>query len=122
MQNIFRIPVYLEVMPSPEYWCSSIKSIVDFPLLLDVSHVNIWHRGNVLATQETCLFLLNSYEVGAIHLSHNAGKADSHDLIPDCVWFQDYINQWSQNYLVSYESLPVNYAAYQRLDKFNKLL
>ena len=118
MQNILGVPVYLEVMPSPKYWCSSIKTIVDFPLLLDVSHVNIWHRGNPIKTQETCWFLLNSFEFGAIHLSHNAGKADSHDLIPDNVWFQDYINQWSQKYLVSYESLPVNYSVYQRLDKF----
>ncbi|MDJ0746439.1 MAG: hypothetical protein QNJ32_24175 [Xenococcaceae cyanobacterium MO_167.B27] len=62
--------------------------------------------------------LLNSFQVRAIHLSHNAGKADSHDLIPNHIWFEDYINEWSQDYLVTYESLPVNYAIYERLDKY----
>ena len=117
MQNIFGIPVYLEVMPSDQYWCSSVKTLIDFPLLLDVSHVNIWHQGNMLATQETCLSLLDLFSVKAIHLSHNRGFADTHDLIPDDVWFREYISQWNQNYLVTYESLPVDYAVYERLDK-----
>lgn len=117
MQDILKVPVYLEVMPSSEYWCSSIQTLIDFPLLIDVSHVNIWHQGNLIKTQETCLSLLQSSQVKAIHLSHNAGKADTHDLIPDNVWFQNYIRQWSKKYLVTYESLPINYAAYQRLDR-----
>ena len=118
MQRTFRIPVYLEVMPSFEYGCSSITTLINFPLLLDVSHVNVWHQGDIMATQETCLSLLNSFEFRAIHLSHNAGKADTHDLIPNHIWFKDYINEWSQDYLVTYESLPVNYATYERLDKY----
>ncbi|MDJ0746438.1 MAG: hypothetical protein QNJ32_24170 [Xenococcaceae cyanobacterium MO_167.B27] len=55
MQHTLKVPVYLEVMPSPEYWCSSITTLINFPLLLDVSHVNIWHQGDIMATQETCL-------------------------------------------------------------------
>jgi hypothetical protein len=81
MQQVFQVPVYLEIMPSDKYWCSSMQTLIDFSLLLDVSHVNIWYQGNPTATQENCLTLLDSYAVGAIHLSHNAGKADTHDLI-----------------------------------------
>ena len=120
MQQTLQVPVYLEVMPSAEYWCSSYQTLVDFPLLLDVSHVNIWHQGNEMKTQETCLTLLNSYSVEAIHLSHNQGKADTHDLIPNNVWFNNYLQKWSDDYLVTYESLPIDYAAYERLDKCRK--
>ncbi|VEP16263.1 conserved hypothetical protein [Hyella patelloides LEGE 07179] len=120
MQDALKVPVYLEVMPSSEYWCSSFQSLVNFPLLLDVSHVNIWHQGNSIQTKKTCLSLLQSSQVGAIHLSHNAGKADTHDLIPQNIWFQDYIEQWSEDYLVTYESLPIEYAMYERLDKPRK--
>ena len=117
MQQTFKIPVYLEVMPFDDYWCSSIQTLIDFPLLLDVSHVNIWHRGNLKLTQETCLSLLQSHPIKAIHLSHNQGKRDSHDLIPQHIWFNHLIDRWQEKYFVTYESLPVNYAAYERLDK-----
>lgn len=117
MQAVLQVPVYLEVMPYPEYWCSGDCSLIDFPLLLDVSHVNIWHGGNSEATQETCLNLLNSFSVGAIHLSHNRGKADTHDLIPQKIWFNDYLEEWKQKYFLTYESLPIEYQVYQRLDK-----
>jgi hypothetical protein len=120
MQQVFQVPVYLEIMPSDKYWCSSIQTLIDFPLLLDVSHVNIWYQGNTAATQKTCLTLLNSYEVGAIHLSHNAGKADTHDLIPNNIWFNDYLEKWNENYLLTYESLTIDYAVYERLDKCRK--
>ena len=121
MQSALQVPVYIEVMPTAEYWCSSRETLIDFPLLLDVSHINIWHRGNEVAAQETCLSLIDSHTVGAIHLSHNQGRADTHDLIPDAVWFNDYLPQWSDRYLVTYESLPVQYAAYERLDKCRRL-
>lgn len=117
MQATLKVPVYLEIMPSAQYWCSSDRTLVDFPLLLDVSHVNIWHKGNIKATQETCLNLLNSFSVGAIHLSHNQGKVDSHDLIPKEIWFNDYLSEWNQNYYLTYESLPFEYKVYERLDK-----
>ncbi|MEM8676131.1 MAG: hypothetical protein AAGF83_20020 [Cyanobacteria bacterium P01_G01_bin.67] len=120
LQQTLQVPVYLEVMPSSEYWCSSLQSLIDFPLLLDVSHVNIWHHGDESTAQTTCLQLLNSFTVGAIHLSHNRGKADTHDLIPRNVWFSDYIDVWCDRYLVTYESLPVDYAFYERLDKCRK--
>jgi hypothetical protein len=116
-QDRLQVPVYLEVMPSPEYWCSSPETLVDHPLLLDVSHVLIWYRGNQQQTEEACDRLLNSGQVKALHLSHNNGTADAHDLIPEDVWFGDRISTWRQDYLVTYESLPVSYAEYQRLDK-----
>ena len=121
MQRALQVPVYLEAMPFAEYWCSSISTLVDFPLLLDVSHVNIWHQGNESASRETCLSLLDSHTVGAIHLSHNQGTADTHDLIPRNVWFDNYLEEWCESYLVTYESLPVDFAIYQRLDKQRKL-
>ena len=120
MQQTFQIPVYLEVMPFAEYWCSSIQTLIDFPLLLDVSHVNIWHRGDEMETKETCMELLDLFSVGAIHLSHNQGKFDTHDLIPHHIWFDDYLQEWNEKYLVTYESLPIDYAAYERLDKCRK--
>lgn len=117
MQEVLQVPVYLEVMPSSEYWCSSQQTLIDFPLLLDVSHINIWHQGDEITTQETCLNLLNSCTVGAIHLSHNQGRVDSHDLIPNNIWFNAYLAPWNDNYLITYESLPIDYAIYERLDK-----
>ncbi len=117
MQQVLQVPVYIEVMPTDEYWCSSRETLIDFPLLLDMSHVNIWHNGDQVKVENTCLDLLDSFTVGAIHLSHNQGKADSHDLIPLNVWFNDYLEVWSNRYLLTYESLPVKYAAYERLDK-----
>lgn len=117
MERTLQVPVFVEVMPSAEYWCSSCSTLVDHPLLVDVSHVLIWHGGDALQTQETCLSLLNDRLVGAIHLSHNNGQADAHDLIPESVWFGDRIPTWSTNYFVTYESLPEAQAAYERLDK-----
>lgn len=117
MEKVLQVPVFIEVMPSPEYWCSSLETIVDHPLLMDVSHILIWHGGDAVQTQETCLTLLNTYPVGAIHLSHNNGQADAHDLIPEIVWFRDRIAQWSSQYFVTYESLPEAQATYERLDK-----
>jgi hypothetical protein len=122
MEKTLQVPVFVEVMPSAEYWCSSPATVVDHPLLVDVSHVLIWHQGNSLQTQETCLSLLQNYPVGAIHLSHNNGRADAHDLIPESVWFRDRIPQWSTQYFVTYESLPYSHAAYERLDKRSRFL
>jgi hypothetical protein len=122
MEKTLQVPVFLEVMPSAEYWCCSPDTLVDFPLLLDVSHVLIWHGGDSQQTQETCLSLLKDSAVGAIHLSHNNGQADAHDLIPDTVWFGDRIPQWSHQYFVTYESLPKSKAAYERLDKRRRKL
>lgn len=117
MEKTLQVPVFVEVMPSAEYWCSSRETVVDHPLLVDVSHVLIWHGGDALQTQATCLSLLNDCSVGAIHLSHNNGQADAHDLIPASVWFGDRIPQWSTRYFVTYESLPTSHADYERLDK-----
>ena len=39
-------------------------------------------------------------------------------LILHSVWFNDYLDKWNtNNYLVTYESLPLDYAIYERLDK-----
>jgi hypothetical protein len=117
MQQALGVPVYLEVMPAPEYWCSDEQTLLDFPLLLDVSHILIWHRGDLIATAQTCDRILQTHTVGAIHLSHNDGQADRHDLIPTDIWFADRLPTWSQKYLVTYESLPIAQAQFERLDK-----
>lgn len=117
LEDTLGVPVYVEVMPTEEYWCSSLDTLVNHPLLLDVSHILIWRQGNLDVTKETCLRLLNSVQVGEIHLSHNKGKADTHDLIPADVWFAKCIQEWGTNYFVTFESLPKQYAEYERLDK-----
>ena len=117
MEKTLQVPVFVEVMPSAEYWCSSQDTIVDHPLLVDVSHILIWHGGDAAQTQATCLSLLENCPVGAIHLSHNNGHADAHDLIPASVWFGECISPWATQYFVTYESLPTDQAAYERLDK-----
>ena len=48
---------------------------------------------------------------------HHLGKADTHDLIPQDIWFNDYLEDLQQNYFLTYESLPIEYQIYQRLDK-----
>jgi hypothetical protein len=108
LQRILQVPVAVEVMPTRDYWCSSLDSLVDFPLLLDVSHVLIWQQGNWQETEDICQNLLRSHDVIEIHLSHNKGVADTHDLIPEWIWFDRYITDWRDRYFVTYESLPVS--------------
>jgi hypothetical protein len=117
LEEELNIPVYVEVMPTKDYWCSSLETLVNRPLLVDVSHILIWHQGDRDLTQQTCLSILNSMPVGEIHLSHNNGQADTHDLIPTEIWFAAFIEKWSENYWVTYESLPSEHLVYQRLDK-----
>ena len=117
LELVLKVPVYVEVMPSPEYWCSSWETLIDHLLLLDVSHVLIWHQGDSYKTQKGCQKILENFAVGAIHLSHNGGYSDDHELIPSNVWFREAIPIWQQQYWVTFESLPVEYAAYERLDK-----
>jgi hypothetical protein len=111
LQQVLQVPVAIEVMPTLDYWCSSLDSLVDFPLLLDVSHILIWQQGNDRATEATCRELLKSHKIIEIHLSHNQGIADTHDLIPVDIWFNPYISDWRTQYLVTYESLPVSLAS-----------
>jgi hypothetical protein len=108
LQQVLQVPVAIEVMPTVDYWCSSLDSLVDFPLLLDVSHILIWQQGNDRATEDTCRELLKSCKIIEIHLSHNQGIADTHDLIPVDIWFDRYIPDWRTQYLVTYESLPAS--------------
>lgn len=115
LEETVQVPVYVEIMPSPEYWCSSVDTLVEHSLLLDVSHVLIWHQGDQTGTERTCVEMLD--RVQAIHLSHNNGRADAHDLIPPEIWFASYLSDWTKRYLVTYESLPQTQAAYERLDK-----
>jgi hypothetical protein len=108
LQQILQVPVAVEVMPTSDYWCSSLDSLVDFPLLLDVSHILIWQQGNWQETEDTCGKLLRSHNIIEIHLSHNQGVADTHDLIPEHIWFDRYIADWRTQYFVTCESLPVS--------------
>jgi hypothetical protein len=66
------------------------------PMMLSWVVVNRWHGGDAVATQTTSDRLLQTHAVGAIHLSHNDGQADRHDLIPADIWFADRIPAWRQ--------------------------
>jgi hypothetical protein len=108
LQGLLQVPVAVEVMPTQDYWCSSLDNLVDFPLLLDVSHVLIWQQGNLQQTEYICRQLLASYSIGGIHLSHNQGVADTHERIPSDIWFDGDLDTWRSRYLVTYESLPIS--------------
>ncbi len=114
LEEFIGVPVLVEVMPSPNYWLSQ-HELINLPLLLDISHINIWHQGNQNEVKSTFQALLP--EAQAIHLSHNDGYNDSHSLIPDNIWFQDAVDSWATTKLVTYESLPQKWHEYERLDK-----
>lgn len=117
MARALAVPVAVEVMPTPNRWCSSIETLVDVPLLLDVSHVLIWEGGDEEAAERTCQELLDQREVIEVHLSHNGGQRDSHELIPPDRWFEPLISEWADSMLVTYESLPESLGASERTDK-----
>jgi hypothetical protein len=98
-------------MVNPHQHASSLDDMPDFPLVLDISHINIWAKGDTQLTQVYYAMLIDRSPT--IHLSHNDGYNDHHDLIP--------IDHWTRcltfdGKLVTYESLPVEYAKYQRRD------
>lgn len=116
LEEVTGVPVLLEVMPNASYWCSQANiPSDDMPLLVDISHVNIWHRGDVAAVRRSVNTLLP--QAKGIHLSHNNGREDSHSLIPEEIWFADSIAEWGKHLFVTYESLPSRLAEYERLDK-----
>jgi hypothetical protein len=85
---------------------------------IDYSHVNIWTRNNREATIAQCL--LATTRAAEIHLSSNKGHRDSHDYIESDEWFLPYLDTIQQVYpslYITYESLPVEYKQYGRLDK-----
>ena len=117
------ISMDLEIMPSPNYWMSQSTMIRHVPILVDISHINLWAEGDLKKAEEIAYGLLNEYFGTEIHLSHNNGKRDSHDLIPSDIWFNPLIDLWDRlNYYVTYESLPIEFAEYERLDKRRKVL
>ncbi|WP_107666820.1 hypothetical protein [Cyanothece sp. BG0011] len=122
LEALLGIPVCLEVMPNDAYWLSEEdfskkhQDIRDIPILLDISHVNIWSKGCSTLVQEWTKRLMP--QAIAIHLSHNNGRRDSHDLIPSNIWFNQYIQDWeAQGVILTYESLPESYGAFERSDK-----
>jgi sugar phosphate isomerase/epimerase len=122
LESLLGIPVCLEVMPSPHYWLSAEDfrdqpdALSDIPLLLDISHINLWAMGREAEVRGWVERLLP--QAKAIHLSHNNGRSDSHDLIPAGIWFAESVAQWYADGLsVTYESLPVRFAQYERMDK-----
>jgi hypothetical protein len=122
LEFLLGIPVCLEVMPSPHYWlsaddfCDQPDALADIPLLLDISHINLWARGHEAEVRRWVEQLLP--QAIAIHLSHNNGRSDSHDLIPAGIWFAAYLAEWHARGLsVTYESLPERFAQYERMDK-----
>jgi hypothetical protein len=122
LQQVLQVPVAVEVMPTQDYWCSSVDSLVDFPLLLDVSHILIWQQGNHRGTEDTCRELLRSHQIVEIHLSHNQGIADTHDLIPVDIWFGRYISDWQTQYFVTYESLPISLVSSMTDKKIDRVI
>jgi hypothetical protein len=110
------VPVMVEVMPEPQRWCSSVDSLAKVPLLLDLSHVHIWSIGNSNETLSLTEQILNQNDVGGLHLSHNDGRRDSHELIPEDVWFANHLDGWLSGRLATFESLPTIFREYERLD------
>lgn len=122
LESLLKIPVCLEVMPNNSCWLSeedfreTPERLSDIPILLDISHVNIWANGSSALAQEWTERLLP--QALAVHLSHNNGRRDSHDLIPENIWFNDHIEDWeSRGWILTYESLPEVFAEYERIDK-----
>lgn len=114
LERYLQIPVLIEVMPSPSYWYSD-GFVGAGPLLLDISHINIWCEGDSEKVRAHFDDLLPRAK--GVHLSHNNGRMDSHDLIPDGIWFEDLVTSWAESHFVTYESLPSRWAEYERRDK-----
>lgn len=95
---------------------NNLQAVLDstVPMCVDYSHVNIWCKNN--REQTIIESLLASRKAVEIHLSSNTGRRDSHDYIPEDEWFVDYLDQLRVKY-ITYESLPVQYKEYGRLDK-----
>ena len=95
---------------------NNLQAILDsnVPMCIDYSHVNIWCKNNRERTIVECL--LASRKAVEVHLSSNTGRRDSHDYIPEDEWFLPYLDQLKVHY-ITYESLPVQYKQYGRLDK-----
>jgi len=122
LESLLGIPVCLEVMPSPHYWLSAEDfrdqpdALTDIPLLLDISHINLWARGHEAEVRRWVEQLLP--QAIAIHLSHNNGRSDSHDLIPAGIWFAESVAEWhARRLFITYESLPEAFGKYERMDK-----
>jgi hypothetical protein len=115
MSEVLNIPIYVETMYHHKDAYNSLETIGSSKLLVDVSHINIWTNGNDVETERIVLYLLDNYDVGEIHLSHNNGYKDSHQLVPDDIWFYKHLPEWSDKYFVTWESLPKNFSQYKRL-------
>lgn len=97
---------------------NNLQAVLDanVPFCIDYSHINIWTRNNREQTIIECL--LASRKASEIHLSHNNGRADSHDYIPSDAWFIPYLDLIEKKTrFITYESLPVEFRQYGRLDK-----
>ncbi|ACB54301.1 hypothetical protein cce_4955 [Crocosphaera subtropica ATCC 51142] len=121
-ESLLGVPVCLEVMPNDAYWLSeddfrtTPDRVIDIPILLDISHLNIWAKGRSALVQEWTERLLP--QAITVHLSHNNGRRDSHDLIPSDIWFNQHIEKWeTQGLILTYESLPESFAKFERDDK-----
>ena len=122
LESLLGIPVCLEVMPVPHYWlsaddfCTQPDALTDIPLLLDISHINLWAMGREAEVRRWFERLLP--QAIAIHLSHNNGCSDSHDLIPAGIWFEESVAEWhARRLFITYESLPEAFGKYERMDK-----
>jgi hypothetical protein len=114
--EVLGVPVMIEVMPEPQRWCSSLGTLVGVPLLVDLSHVYIWSRGCPETALRMTQSVLETNDVAGLHLSHNDGRRDSHELIPENVWYADQLDDWLPGRLATFESLPTLFGQYERLD------
>lgn len=95
---------------------NNLQAVLDssVPMCIDYSHINIWCKNN--REQTIIESLLASRKAVEVHLSSNKGRRDSHDYINADEWFMPYLDQLKVHY-ITYESLPVQYKQYGRLDK-----
>ena len=84
-------------------------------ILVDLSHINIWTKGNEQEAYVISSYFVKLSPTNSIHISTNKGKRDSHDMIPEEHIFLDFL--YSGAPYITYEAVPNTFAEYQRLDK-----
>lgn len=119
LEQYLERPFSLELMPTAnefgnlQDWQSG--DLAEVPLCVDLSHLNIWAKGN----SELALTYTEQLRPQAVswHVSCNNGYQDQHEVIPEYSWVNQWLKQQSAADLITYEALPIKYAAHQRTDK-----
>jgi hypothetical protein len=119
LEQYLERPFSLELMPTAKEfgnlqdWQSG--TLKDVPLCVDLSHLNIWAKGNA----DLALTYTEELRPQAVswHVSCNNGYQDQHEVIPQYSWVARWLKQQTVKELITYEALPIKYAQYQRTDK-----